>query len=56
MSFPERVYTAEEVKNAKILVDQGYKHKLTVEGTPEFKEKVNQALDLIKTQGTTISL
>ncbi len=51
MSFPERVYTAEEVKTAKVLVDQGYKHNLTVEGKPEFKEKVNQALDLIKTAG-----
>ena len=51
MSFPERVYTTEEVKNAKTLVDQGYKHNLTVEGSPEFTEKVNQALELIKTAG-----
>ncbi len=51
MSFPDKVYTTEEVKNAKMLVDQGYKHKLTVEGSPEFKDKVNQALELIKTAG-----
>jgi hypothetical protein len=51
LSFPNRVYTIEEVKMAKVLVDQGYKHKLAVEGSPEFKEKVNQALDLIKTAG-----
>ena len=51
MSFPDRVYTTEEVKSAKVLVDQGYRHKLTVEGSPEFKVKVNQALDLIKTAG-----
>jgi hypothetical protein len=51
LSFPDRVYTTEEVKSAKVLVDQGYKHKLTVEGSPEFKVKVNQALDLIKTAG-----
>ncbi len=51
MSFPERVYTAEEVKNAKTLVDQGYKHNLTVEGSPDFTQKVNQALELIKTAG-----
>ena len=31
------------------MVDRGYKHDLTVEGTPEFKEKVNRALALIKT-------
>ncbi len=51
MSFPERVYTAEEVKNAKILVDEGYKHNLIVEGTPEFRKQVNQAIELIKTSG-----
>ena len=51
MSFPDRVYTTEEVKSAKVLIDQGYKHKLTVEGSSEFKEKVNQALDLIETAG-----
>ncbi len=51
MSFPDKVYTTEEVKNAKTLVDQGHKHNLTVEGTPEFTQKVNQALELIKTAG-----
>jgi hypothetical protein len=51
LSFPERVYTTEEVKTAKAIVDQGYKHNLTVEGTPEFTEKVNRALELVKTAG-----
>ena len=49
--FPERVYTADEVKAAKESIDQGYKHDLTIEGSPDFKEKVNSALDLIKTAG-----
>ena len=49
MSFPDKVYTTEEVRSAKVLVDQGYKHKLKVEGSSEFKDKVNEALDLIKT-------
>ena len=49
MSFPDRVYTTEEVKNAKTLVDQGHKHNLIVEGTPEFRKQVNKALELIKT-------
>jgi hypothetical protein len=49
--FPERVYTAEEVKIAKELVDQGYKHKLAIEGSANFKEKSNQVLELIKTAG-----
>ena len=51
MSFPERVYTAEEVKTAKELVDRGYKHKLTIKGSADFKEKINQVLELIKTAG-----
>ena len=51
MSFPDRVYTTEEVKNAKMLVDQGYKHSLTIEGTPEFTQKVNQVVGKIKTAG-----
>ena len=49
MSFPDRVYTTEEVRNAKTLVDQGHKHNLIVEGTPEFRKQVNKALELIKT-------
>jgi hypothetical protein len=51
MDFPERVYTAEEVKNAKTLVDQGYKHNLSIEGTKDFVSKVNNALEQIKTAG-----
>jgi hypothetical protein len=51
MSFPERVYTTEEVKSAKALVDKGYKHNLVVEGSTEFKQKVNQTLEMIKTAG-----
>ena len=49
MEFPEKVYTTEEVKAAKKLIDQGYKHNLTVEGSEAFKAKVNQALEYIKT-------
>lgn len=47
--FPEKVYTAEEVKTAKTLVDQGYKHDLAIEGSASFKEKINQTIGLIKT-------
>jgi hypothetical protein len=49
--FPERVYTTEEVKRAKKLVDEGYRHRIRVEGDADFKEKVNQALALVKTAG-----
>ena len=51
MRFPERVYTTEEVKKAKELIDKGYKHRLRVKGSPSFKQKVMQALGLVKTAG-----
>jgi|WetSurMetagenome_2_1015567.scaffolds.fasta_scaffold90253_3 hypothetical protein len=50
--FPDRVYTEQEHKLAKRLVDAGYKHELTVEGDADFVEKVNKALDLAKTAGS----
>jgi hypothetical protein len=49
--FPERVYTAEEVKTARELVDEGYRHNIKVEGSSDFIEKVNRSLELIKTAG-----
>jgi hypothetical protein len=51
LKFPEKVYTEKEVKQAKKLIDQGYKHSLTVEGEADFKQKVNRILDLVKTAG-----
>ena len=51
MSFPEKIYTVQEVKTAKKLIDQGYKHELTVKGTEEFKLKISRILDLVKTAG-----
>ena len=49
MKFPKRVYTVEEVKKAKTLITKGYKHRLRVVGSPDFKRKVKEALKLIKT-------
>jgi hypothetical protein len=51
LKFPERVYTQKEVKVARELTEKGYKHNLTVEGSQNFKQKVNQALELTKTAG-----
>jgi len=51
LKFPERVYTAKEVKTARELINKGYKHSLTVEGSSNFKEKVHQVLELVKTAG-----
>ena len=51
MDFPERVYTKDEVKQAKEAIDNGYKHNLQTKRSPEFATKVQKALDLIKTAG-----
>jgi hypothetical protein len=51
LEFPKRVYTDEEVKRAKKLIDNGYKHHLRVKGSPDFKQKVRQSLVLIRTAG-----
>jgi ribosomal protein S7 len=51
LSFPEKVYTGKEVKAAKLLVDQGYKHKLMVEGKSDFTRKVKEALEYIEAAG-----
>lgn len=49
MSFPEKVFTQRELKAAKAMIDNGYKHTIIVEGGSEFSEKVSQALNHIKT-------
>ncbi len=49
MKFPERVYTVEEVQKAKGLIGKGFRHRLRVRGSPEFKHQVEEALNLVKT-------
>jgi hypothetical protein len=51
LDFPERVYTKDEVKQARELIEKGYKHDLKAKGSPEFVAKVEKALNLIKTAG-----
>ncbi len=51
MSFPKRVYTKDEVQAARELVEKGYKHRLRVKGSQNFKKKARQALQLVKTAG-----
>jgi hypothetical protein len=48
VDFPKRVYTEKEVQRAKKAIERGFKHELTIKGSPEFKKKLNQALQLIK--------
>ncbi len=51
MEFPKRIYTSEEVNRAKELIEKGYKHRLTIKGSLQFRQKVKRALFLIKTAG-----
>jgi len=51
LGFPKRIYTSEEVEEAKELVNKGYKHRLGVKGSKDFKQRVKQALTLVKTAG-----
>jgi hypothetical protein len=49
LEFPDRVYTEEEHKQAKQMIDAGNKHELRVEGDHPFTVKVKEALELLKT-------
>jgi len=51
LDFPNRIYTTDEVKIAIKLISQGHKHKIVVKGSPEFKKKVDQILNLVKIAG-----
>jgi len=51
VEFPERVFTEEEVKRAKELLEKGYKHRLRVTGSPRFKREIEKTLKLLKTAG-----
>jgi len=51
LEFPERVFTEEEVRRAREIIEKGHKHRLRVKGSPEFKKDVKEALKLIKTAG-----
>ena len=51
LRFPKRVYTENEVEEARRLVQSGYKHRLMLKGTLSFKEKVRAALEHVKTAG-----
>ncbi|MEM2936284.1 MAG: hypothetical protein QW231_03810 [Candidatus Bathyarchaeia archaeon] len=51
MGFPERIFTQEEVEKARKLIKEGYRHRLTVKGSLNFREKVAEALELVKIAG-----
>jgi hypothetical protein len=56
LEFPTRIYTEEEVKKARELVDKGYRHRITIKGSNNFRQKVRRALELVKTAGYYDSL
>jgi len=49
--FPRRVYTQDEVRRARKLIEQGHRHELHVSGSREFVEKTQEALKIIKESG-----
>jgi len=49
--FPRRVYTQDEVRRARELIERGHRHELQVSGSREFAEKTRKALELIKEAG-----
>jgi len=51
LDFPRRIYTEEEVNKARELVEKGYKHSLRSEGSSAFKQKLKEALELVKVAG-----
>jgi hypothetical protein len=51
LDFPRRIYTDEEVKRAKELVDKGYKHRIGIRGSLNFRQNVRQALKFAKIAG-----
>jgi len=51
LEFPRRVYTAEEVRQAKALIDKGYRHRIGIRGSADFKQKVRKAVALVNSAG-----
>jgi len=51
LDFPERIYTVDEHRRAKELTDKGYKHRLSVDGSLDFRQKVYRVLELVKIAG-----
>ena len=45
------MYTEEEVRQARALIAEGYRHRIGIRGTSAFKQKVRKALTLVKTAG-----
>ena len=53
LAFPEKIYSEEQIKKARELIEKGYRHDIKVEGNSEFIEKVKESLRLIDVAGYT---
>jgi len=51
MHYPKRVFTEDEVRKARELTERGWKHRLRVKGSEEFRQKVKEAISLVDTAG-----
>ncbi len=51
MSFPLRVYTEDEVKRARELVANGYRHRIRISGSEAFQRNADRALELTRIAG-----
>jgi hypothetical protein len=51
LEFPKRIYTEEEVKEARELIDKGYRHRLRINGSSNFNQKVKESLRLVRIAG-----
>jgi len=49
MEFPRRIYTVTEFMQARDCVKKGYRHRLKVSGSRDFKEKVKRIKSLLHT-------
>jgi hypothetical protein len=49
--FPQKIYTLEDASLARSAIEKGYRHRLRVDGSPDFREKTKRALSLIKAAG-----
>ena len=49
MEFPRRIYTVKEFMQARDCVKKGYRHRLKVSGSRDFKEKVKRIKSLLHT-------
>ena len=51
MEFPSRVFTEDEVRQARELVEHGYRHQLKIAGSSKFMREMKKVLKLIETAG-----